>query len=101
MRLARKLIPILVVLSLSTLTPAYAEVPGLTTLDVKLISAMMSFSVAAIAAAWAIKGAGSAGMAAAAERPELRTNAVIIAALGEAIGIYGIVMGILILGQAV
>ena len=104
MELVKKLLPLLAILSLSAIAPAYAETPnviGLTPVEFKLLAAMISFSVAAIAAAWAISRAGSASMAAAAERPELRTNAIIIAALGEAIGIYGIVMGILILGQAV
>ncbi len=104
MELVKKLLPLLAILSLSAIAPAYAETPnvvGLTPVEFKLLTAMISFSVAAIAAAWAICRAGSASMAAAAERPELRTNAIIIAALGEAIGIYGIVMGILILGQAV
>ena len=43
--------------------------------------------------------AGSAGLAASAEKPELKTTAIIITALGEAIAIYGIVVAILILGN--
>lgn len=99
--MVKKLLPLLAVLSLSIITPAYAETPDLTPVAFKLLSAALSFSAAALAAGWAISAAGSASMAAAAERPELVTYGLIITALGEAIGIYGIVMGILILGQAV
>jgi len=65
----------------------------------KFLSATIAFAVAAIAAGWAVSKAGAAGLAGSAERPEIRTTAIIIAALGEAIAIYGIVIAILILGQ--
>ena len=64
----------------------------------KPFAASIAFSVAALAAGFAIAKAGSAGLAAAAERPELKTTAIIITALAEAIAIYGIVIAILILG---
>mgnify|MGYP001243489694 CR=1 FL=1 len=64
----------------------------------KPFAATIAFSVAALSAGFAIAKAGSAGLAAAAERPELKTTAIIITALGEAIAIYGIVIAILILG---
>ena len=68
--------------------------------SIKFISAALAFCVAAISAGWAVSKAGVAGLAGAAERPEIRTTAVIISALGEAIAIYGIVIAIMILGQA-
>lgn len=52
----------------------------------------IGFGLAAIAAGYAIGRAGSAGLAAAAERPELKTYAIIISALGEALAIYGLVL---------
>jgi V/A-type H+-transporting ATPase subunit K len=63
-----------------------------------LFSAAIAFGLSAIGAAIAISRAGSAGLAAAAERPELRTTAIIIAALGEAIAIYGLIIVILLIG---
>jgi len=66
---------------------------------VKFLSAAIAFVAAAMGAGWAVSRAGAAGLAASAERPEIRTAAIIIAALGEAIAIYGIVIAILILGQ--
>lgn len=66
----------------------------------KFLSAAIAFAAAAIGAGWAVGKAGAAGLAGSAERPEIRTTAIIITALGEAIAIYGIVIAILILGQA-
>jgi len=65
----------------------------------KFLSAAIAFAAAAIGAGWAVSKAGAAGLAGSAERPEIRTTAIIITALGEAIAIYGIVIAILILGQ--
>ncbi|MBI2184692.1 MAG: V-type ATP synthase subunit K [Thaumarchaeota archaeon] len=66
----------------------------------KFIGAAIAFGLSAIAAGLAIGRAGSAGLAGTAERPEIRTTAIIITALGEALAIYGIVIAILILGSA-
>ena len=66
----------------------------------KFLSAAIAFTASAIGAGFAVAKAGSAGLAGIAERPEIRTSAIIITALGEAIAIYGIVIAILILGQA-
>lgn len=64
----------------------------------KFLSAAIAFAMASIGAGWAVSKAGSAGLAAVAERPEVRTTAIIITALGEALAIYGIVIAIMILG---
>jgi V/A-type H+-transporting ATPase subunit K len=95
------------VLSLFSIIPAFAqeeETPvAEETLDIagasKFLSAALAFSAAAIGAGLAVGKAGSAGLAASAEKPELKTTAIIITALGEAIAIYGIVVAILILGN--
>tara|TARA_B100000959_G_C14990971_1_gene627934 strand:+ start:213 stop:512 length:300 start_codon:yes stop_codon:yes gene_type:complete len=88
------------VLSIFSITPAFAQEE---TLDIagtsKFLSAALAFSAAAIGAGLAVGKAGSAGLAASAEKPELKTTAIIITALGEAIAIYGIVVAILILGN--
>ena len=52
----------------------------------------IGFGLAALGAGYAIGHAGAAGLAAAAEKPEMRTLAIIITALGEAIAIYGLVL---------
>lgn len=88
----------LVALSLS---PALAYSPlqvATEAISLKTLAAAIAFTFAALAAGWAIAKAGSAGLASAAERLELRTTAIIISALGEALAIYGIVVAILILG---
>lgn len=88
---------LLVTLSVGV-SPAFAvEAPGGQAIP-KSFSAGIAFAAGAIAAGYAVGRAGSAGLAAAAERPEMRTLAIIITALGEALAIYGIVMAILLSG---
>lgn len=64
----------------------------------KFASAGLAFGLGALAAGLAVGRAGAAGMAATAERPEVRTTAIIITALGEALAIYGLVIALLIMG---
>lgn len=59
----------------------------------------IAFGLAALGAGIGIYGAGSAGISAIAERPEISTMAIIITALAEAIAIYGIVVVILMLSK--
>ncbi len=69
-------------------------------LTLSQLGAGIAFGLAALGAGIAIGGAGSAAVAAVAEhpeRPEIRSFALIMVALGEAVAIYGIVMAILIL----
>ena len=81
--------------------PAHAQTTGgFDEKSANYLSAALAFAGSAIAAGWAIGRAGSAGLAGSAERPELRTTAIIISALGEALAIYGIVVALLILGKA-
>jgi V/A-type H+-transporting ATPase subunit K len=80
--------------------PAHAQTTtGLDDKSVNYLSAAIVFASSAFAAGWAISKAGSAGLAGSAERPEIRTTAIIISALGEALAIYGIVVALLILGK--
>lgn len=90
-----------IVFCLFSITPvAFAQEETSDIVDAsKFFAAAIAFSAAAIGAGLAVGKAGSAGLAAAAERPEMRTTAIIITALGEAIAIYGIVVAILILGS--
>ncbi|HEU5461959.1 MAG TPA: ATP synthase subunit C [Nitrososphaeraceae archaeon] len=66
----------------------------------KFIGAGLAFGLAALGAGVAIGGVGAAGLAVISERPDLRSQALVFTALGEAVAIYGIVMAIIILGQA-
>lgn len=96
---------ILLLISLST-SPAYAESFRLSQeapvsdFAAKVLAAAAAFTSAVISAGWAISRAGSAGLAASAERPEIRTVAIIISAFAEALAIYGIVISFFILGAA-
>ncbi len=65
----------------------------------KYFAAAIAFGLAAAGAGYGIAHAGAAGLAAVAEKPELRTTALIFVALAEAIAIYGFVIAIIILGQ--
>ncbi|MCS7126761.1 MAG: ATP synthase subunit C [Aigarchaeota archaeon] len=86
------------------LSPGYAESPRISQeaiisdFTAKVIAAAVAFTAAVISAGWAISRAGSAGLAASAERPEIRTVAIIISAFAEALAIYGIVISFFILG---
>ncbi len=101
-----KYLPMLAILNLLVIAPAFAQplspLQAETTASFadafKFIAASLAFGSAAVGAGLAVGRAGSSGLAATAERPEMRTTAIIITALGEAIAIYGIVVAILILG---
>lgn len=67
--------------------------------SMKFIGAGIAFGLAALGAGYAIGGVGAAGLAAITERPELKSQALVFTALGEAIAIYGIVVAIIILGS--
>ena len=81
---------------------AYAQEEATATAggSMKFIGAGVAFGLAALGAGIAIGGVGAAGLAAITERPELRSQALVFTALGEAIAIYGIVVAIIILGQS-
>lgn len=85
------------------LSPTFAQETGEGTSELsdfsRFFASSIAFAAAAIGAGLAVGKAGSSGLAATAERPEMRTTAIIITALGEAIAIYGIVVAILILGS--
>jgi V/A-type H+-transporting ATPase subunit K len=104
MKLILKLVPWWLVGALSLAAPAFAS-PD-TALQFfpaeaagnRFLAMALAIGLSAIAAGWAIGRAGAAGLAAAAERPELRTTGIIISALGEALAIYGLIVALLILG---
>ena len=85
-------------------TPVHAQAPSpnevISSTSAKFIAAGLVFALAAVGAGYGVGHAGAAAMAALAERPEVRSMALIITALAEAIAIYGLVMAIIILGTA-
>jgi len=85
-------------------SPAHAQATSpneiFSSTSAKFIAAGVVFALAAIGAGYGVGHAGAAAMAALAERPEVRSMALIITALAEAIAIYGLVMAIIILGTA-
>ncbi len=91
-------IVLLGMLIMSCLLPtAYAAEAETNATVSKVFGATVAFCVAVAAAGFSISKAGSAGLAASAERPEVRTVAIIIAAFGEALAIYGIAIAFFIL----
>ncbi|MFP3208405.1 MAG: ATP synthase subunit C [Nitrososphaeria archaeon] len=64
-----------------------------------LLAAGLAFGLAAVGAGIAMARIGSSGLAATAEKPELRTWSIVILAFGETIAIYGIAIAILMLGR--
>ena len=80
---------------------AYAQEEGsdASAEGMKFLGAGIAFAGAALGAGMAIGRAGSAGLAAAAENENLKTQGLIITALAEAVAIYGIVVALLILGS--
>ncbi|RMF89069.1 MAG: ATPase [Methanobacteriota archaeon] len=63
------------------------------------IAAAIAIGMAAIASAYGIANAGSAAMAAMAEKPEIATWGVIIVALAEGLALYGLVIAFMIIGK--
>jgi V/A-type H+-transporting ATPase subunit K len=65
-----------------------------------LLGAAIAVAGSSIGAAIAVAYTGAAAVAAMSERPELFGRALVIVGLSEGIAIYGLVVGILLLGKA-
>ncbi len=63
------------------------------------LAAAFAIGVAAIASAYGIAHAGSAAMAAMAEKPEIATWGVIIVALAEGLALYGLVIAFMLISK--
>ncbi|RLE85940.1 MAG: ATPase [Thermoprotei archaeon] len=72
---------------------------GITDASFYALSAAISVLGSTIASGIALRGVATAGLAAMAERPELRTIVILLGGLAEGIAIYGILMGILLIGR--
>lgn len=65
-----------------------------------LIGAAIAVAGSSLGAAIAVAYTGSAALAAMSERPELFGRAMVIVGLSEGIAIYGLVVGIILIGKA-
>ena len=65
-----------------------------------LLGAAIAVAGSSIGAAIAVAYTGSAALAAMSERPELFGRAMVIVGLAEGIAIYGLIVGIILIGQA-
>ena len=63
------------------------------------IAAALAVGLSSIGAGIAVSIVGSAAMGAVAERPELMGRSIIYVGLAEGIAIYGLIIGIMILGK--
>lgn len=68
--------------------------------DLLFMAAALSTGLAAIGAGIAVASTGSAALGTIAERPELFGRSLVYVGLAEGIAIYGLIVSILILGQA-
>jgi V/A-type H+/Na+-transporting ATPase subunit K len=65
-----------------------------------LLGAGIAIAGSSIGAGIAVAYAGAAALAAMSERPELFGRAMVIVGLAEGIAIYGLIVGIILIGQA-
>ena len=65
-----------------------------------LIGAAIAVAGSSIGAAIAVAYTGSAALAAMSERPEIFGRAMVIVGLAEGIAIYGLIVGVILIGKA-
>lgn len=65
-----------------------------------LLGAAIAVAGGAIGAAIAVAYTGAAALAAMSERPELFGRAMVIVGLAEGIAIYGLIIGVILIGKA-
>ncbi|MBK9181008.1 MAG: ATPase [Acidimicrobiales bacterium] len=84
--------------------PGAAQSDGGTTASDSAWAALLGASIAvagsSIGAAIAVAYTGSAALAAISERPELFGRAMVIVGLAEGIAIYGLIVGVILIGKA-
>ena len=79
---------------------AAAAAPAASTNWAALLGAAIAVAGSSIGAAIAVAYTGAAALAAMSERPELFGRAMVIVGLAEGIAIYGLIVGIILIGQA-
>jgi V/A-type H+-transporting ATPase subunit K len=92
---------LLAALLLGFTEPAHAAAAsGETDPTAALYGASIAVAASTIGAGIAVSYTGSAALAAISEKPEMFGRAMVIVGLAEGIAIYGLVMGIILIGQA-
>lgn len=92
-------------LLIALLAPAaYAEpaAPADSALEARkfgFLAAALSVGLAALGGAYAVAHVGAAAVGVMSERPELAGRALIFVGLAEGIAIYGLILGVMILGR--
>ena len=77
-----------------------AAVSGTSSSTAALLGAAIAVAGSTIGAGIAVAYAGAAALAAMSERPEVFGRAMVIVGLAEGIAIYGLIIGILLIGKA-
>jgi V/A-type H+/Na+-transporting ATPase subunit K len=77
-----------------------AAASGTSTNTAALLGAAIAVAGSTIGAGIAVAYAGAAALAAMSERPEVFGRAMVIVGLAEGIAIYGLIIGILLIGKA-
>jgi V/A-type H+/Na+-transporting ATPase subunit K len=77
-----------------------AAAPGTSSNTAALLGAAIAVAGSTIGAGIAVAYAGAAALAAMSERPEVFGRAMVIVGLAEGIAIYGLIIGILLIGKA-
>lgn len=100
--LALGALALLAALSLGVVEPAHAQAEEAAKPDrwAPLLAAGIGVAGSAIGAGIAVAYTGAAALAAISERPEMFGRAMVIVGLAEGIAIYGLVVAIILIGQA-
>jgi V/A-type H+-transporting ATPase subunit K len=80
--------------------PAHAQDAAATSSNGAFIGAGIAIAGSAIGSGVAVAYTGAAALAAISEKPELFGRAIVIVGLAEGIAIYGLVIAIMLIGQA-
>jgi len=86
--------------STATGTVAHAATSSARTNGAALIGAAVAVAGSTIGAGIAVAYTGAAALAAMSERPELFGRAMVVVGLAEGIAIYGLIIGIILVGKA-
>nr|WP_231709440.1 MULTISPECIES: ATP synthase subunit C [unclassified Arthrobacter] len=81
-------------------TAVAAATDGSDSSGAALIGAAIAVAGSSIGAAIAVAYTGSAALAAMSERPEIFGRAMVVVGLAEGIAIYGLIISIILIGQA-
>ncbi len=83
-----------------TVLPVLAATADSSVAGFAMIGAAIAVGASSIGAAIAVAYTGAAALAAMSERPELFGRAMVIVGLAEGIAIYGLIVGIILIGKA-